>query len=335
MSYGVFVPKVQEELNCSYSTATFIGTLHMGVCYMASPIVAVMVEAFGYRLVALVGSTGLTTALVISGFSQSAWILALIYGGIAGLAMSMLLTTSEMILNEYFDKKLSLASALMFSGSSFGQFAYAPFSSYILHTFGLKEGFLAQAALTILSIFLGITFRTPISNNSVESHEEKSTNPINIFYDSGLWKSREFILFNIGYAFNSLSCLIPDMYIVSLLLDSEEIQVTPMDASFAVTVLASGYIVGHLLCAVLDKYPHHCIKVIGLSSLASGVVLAILPNCSNLYFLYTLCGLFGFLSSPMVTLGPVSIKEMVGVEEYNPALSLNMFTYGVMILCGK
>ena len=74
---------------------------------------------------------------------------------------------------------------------------------------------------------------------------------------------------------------------------------------------------------------------IGLSSLASGVVLAILPNCSNLYFLYTLCGLFGFLSSPMVTLGPVSIKEMVGVEEYNPALSLNMFTYGVMILCGK
>ena len=65
------------------------------------------------------GAAIVTGSLVASGFSQSSLVLALTYGVSAGLAMSMLLSTAEIILNEYFDKRMSLASGIMFSGTRF------------------------------------------------------------------------------------------------------------------------------------------------------------------------------------------------------------------------
>ena len=40
---------VQRELGCKNSTATFIGTLHIGMCYISAPLITILVDKFGYR----------------------------------------------------------------------------------------------------------------------------------------------------------------------------------------------------------------------------------------------------------------------------------------------
>ena len=75
-------------------------------------------------------------------------------------------------------------------------------------------------------------------------------------------------------------------------------------------------------------------KVNAISSILSGLVVAAMVHSNGLYLSYALCGLYGFVSSPVIALGPPTIKELVGTYSYNSALSINLFTSGVMNLSG-
>ena len=55
MAYGVMVPYIQKEVNIDIATAELIGSLHMGICTIPSPLFMPMIKQFGFRTVSLLG----------------------------------------------------------------------------------------------------------------------------------------------------------------------------------------------------------------------------------------------------------------------------------------
>ena len=219
-------------------------------------------------------------------------------------------------------------------GTSIGHFASAPLLSYVIQKFDLKTGFILEGALTSCCLLVALLLKAPnrssedskVDNNDKDADGSQSKR-------SSLWKNQEFLHFSIGYALNCFSFLVPDLFIVSMLVESEE-PVTLINASFAITILGICNLFGHLLCGIVDHIPQHIMKVNAISSILSGLVVAAMVHSNVLYLSYGLCGLYGFVSSPVIALGPPTIKELVGTDSYNSALSINLFTYGVMNLSG-
>ena len=83
MSFGVLVPYVKKRMNASTSEAAFVGSLHIGVCYLVAPINLIIAKAIGFRIVSVIGALIVTTALIVCGSMKSLLSLTLMYGVVA------------------------------------------------------------------------------------------------------------------------------------------------------------------------------------------------------------------------------------------------------------
>ena len=165
MAFGVLVPHVQDRFSSSFASATFVGSLHIGMSYICSPVAVWIVSAASsYRKV---GATIVTASLALSPLCKSIEHLTICYGLVAGCAISMVSIPALVILNKYFDKKRALANAIFYSGSSFGYFSSTPMLSSILTEYGLSAYFLRLVWLQLPFLLshssrnLTVTKKTP------------------------------------------------------------------------------------------------------------------------------------------------------------------------------
>lgn len=309
---------------------------------MTAPINMSMANMLGFRTISLIGSAIVTVALILCGFGNTLLVLTLCYGVVAVIGICMLLTTTEMVVNQYFDKKRALANGIVFSGSSIGYFVFAPILSYVLNNYGLKAAFLAEAGVTVWCFLLGMVLKNPKSDQLSILEEKKRQKPLTekmktfvaTMIDKRVVSNAGFVLFAIGVMFNYFALIVPLLYIPSLALELVE-NVNLVQTSFALTILGVCNLCGRLICGVVDKFPSHAITIFALASLVSGLVLGAIPHCNNLPALYTASGAYGLVTAPMIALAPSIMVQLVGNESFSSALCLNMFIYGMMSLSGK
>ena len=91
--------------------------------------VAYLSKYFGPRKTAIVGSLLAASSLLVSGFSPSWQILTILYEVIAGFGMGMALFPANYAPTMFFEKRLSVANVIVFSGSSIDYLAMAPLLS--------------------------------------------------------------------------------------------------------------------------------------------------------------------------------------------------------------
>ena len=93
----------------------------------------------------------------------------------------MVITTAELIVNQYFDKKRALAYGIVFSGSGIGYFVSAPILSYVLDKQGLEATFLVEAAVTSVCVLLGLLLKNPTDKNPNFLVQKEKINKLNFF----------------------------------------------------------------------------------------------------------------------------------------------------------
>ena len=129
MAFGVLIPSVKKSYNCSSVMVAITGSLHLAFMYMFSVPVAYITKYFGPRKTAIIGSLLAASSLLVSGFSPSWQILTILYGVIAGFGLGMALFPANYAPTMFFEKRLSVANVIVFSGSSIDYLAMAPLLS--------------------------------------------------------------------------------------------------------------------------------------------------------------------------------------------------------------
>ena len=112
------------------------------------------------------GSCLSSTAFIITGILlhtgfTNILLYYLITGVMSGLGLGLLYMSAKAIVNEWFDKRLGLATGLANAGSGVGQLALAPLLVLALDHLGLSVTFLVLGALTGVGVLLGMALSVP------------------------------------------------------------------------------------------------------------------------------------------------------------------------------
>ncbi|XP_074653250.1 monocarboxylate transporter 12-like [Tubulanus polymorphus] len=153
-AFGVFLPVFEDYFHSTKSKTSLIGSALCGVYLCSGPIASALVNKFGCRPVAMVGSVISTVAFVLSMFSPNVDILIVTYGGLGGFGFGLMYLPSIVSVGYYFEKKRALATGIAVCGSGVGTFLVAPFCEFLLSVYDWKNTALILAAI----IFNGVAF---------------------------------------------------------------------------------------------------------------------------------------------------------------------------------
>lgn len=179
-SFGVVFPTLLEYFEESRAKTALIAALLYGVPLLVSPVVCALTEAYGCRVVCMVGGLMTGASFVVSCFAWSVDFLCFSIGILSSFGLSMIYVPSIVIVTHYFEERRGLATGLAVTGSGLGAFAFPPLLEFLLQEFGWKQTFLLFGAICFHIIPAGALFRRPPMTfhlTSLEDQKETSATP--------------------------------------------------------------------------------------------------------------------------------------------------------------
>jgi hypothetical protein len=142
--YGVILSYYLEANYFPGTTKTtyaFIGGLQLSQAVLTAPLSTYLVRAFGTRACLFTGVFFQALSLVSSSFAKKAWQIVLSEGVVYGWGTGFLFVGSVAITSQWFEKKRSLANAIVSSGTGFGALIYSLATRSMIDTMGLRWAF--------------------------------------------------------------------------------------------------------------------------------------------------------------------------------------------------
>ena len=138
-----------------------------------------LVNKFGCRSVAILGSLLSALSLATSTLTTNITVFILVYGVVGGLGFGMVFLPAIVCVGMYFEKRRALATGIAVCGAGVGAFVFAPIANYLVENIGWRYSNLVFSGLCLLNIFCGLAMRpletvTHITKNE-ELHETTST----------------------------------------------------------------------------------------------------------------------------------------------------------------
>ena len=132
------------------------------------------------------------------------------------------------VISQYFEKKRSIATGIIASGSGLGVIAVAPILQALLNIFGWKKTYRIVAGIFSVVIMLGVTFDPAIlkkdelnqkneeKGHSIEQEERMRRKPKRQFIDFSAFKEKMVVVLTLCHMLINLGHNTPRMHLVSL-----------------------------------------------------------------------------------------------------------------------
>lgn len=151
----------------------WIGSIAYSLTFLVSPLSILCCKHFGSRKSAVVGNLLCAAGLVISSFASSFQLLYFSYSILLGVGGSLLHISGILLVQKYFNKKRSLATGVVSTGSSFGA-VLGPLYQYLIERFGWKTTYRIVASSFSVSIILVLVFfSSEVDDGSHKESENK------------------------------------------------------------------------------------------------------------------------------------------------------------------
>lgn len=152
-AFAVFLVAVIEEFHWSRGLAS--GALMLGsvLWTMSAPLIGILLDRLGPRIVLPGGALIMATGFVISGFADSVLAFYLGMGVFMGVGFAALPMTSQAtFLSNWFIRKRGMAIGAAASGIGFGILLVVPWTQWLIATYGWRAAYFALAGLLALVI---------------------------------------------------------------------------------------------------------------------------------------------------------------------------------------
>ncbi|XP_071130601.1 monocarboxylate transporter 9-like [Mytilus edulis] len=158
-SFGVLYVFLLDYFQESRSTTAWIGSVFCAVPLLCGPIASVVTNRLGFRKATIIG--GLITAIgfISSAFVHSVGAMAVTYGCIAGLGISMPYLNSIVVVAMYFEKKRTLATGISECGAGIGTLIFAPLYEYLIMSYSWRGAVLIIGAISLNIVVCGAVFK--------------------------------------------------------------------------------------------------------------------------------------------------------------------------------
>ena len=186
-----------------------------------------LVNRFGFRLTTLFGGLSCICGLSLSSLAYNIAIMYATYGVLFGLGGSCLFVSCYVVTSQYFEKRRSIATGIIASGSGIGVIAVAPILRGLLNSFGWKKTYGVMAGIFSVACILGITFDPSVQKKQLEFNQENQEldgvdeqegelieKPKQCFVDFSALKEKMFVVLTVCHMLNNLGHTTPRLHLV-------------------------------------------------------------------------------------------------------------------------
>lgn len=119
-------------------TLSQVGSLFMSVPLLAGPIMSNLVDKYGCQKMTMIGGVLGCAGFVLSSMSNSVEVLFFTFGIISGLGLGVIYVTAVVSIAFWFESKRTFATGIGASGTGLGTFLYAPFTHWLIESYGWR-----------------------------------------------------------------------------------------------------------------------------------------------------------------------------------------------------
>jgi MFS family permease len=159
LSFTVFFVALIDDFGWSRADTAFIYSTNMIVFAIFSTLTGIALDKWGARRTFGVGAGILTLGLFMSSYIQNSFQLALTYGGIAGLGITILgLGPQASLVARWFKRRRGLAIGIAFAGTGIGTLLFTPGTEWLIRLYDWRTAYTVLAGLTFATIPLIVIF---------------------------------------------------------------------------------------------------------------------------------------------------------------------------------
>jgi len=157
-SFGVFVIPMSESLHWGRDQLALAASLNLILAGLLRPIVGVLADRYGSKIVAMTGVALGGLALILSSFARELWQFYLAYGILLaiGYACASPVTVTTLV-SQWFLKRRSLALSIGSTGTALGELVTVPLAMLAVLSVGWENAFRVIAGFMI-AIVLPVGF---------------------------------------------------------------------------------------------------------------------------------------------------------------------------------
>jgi MFS family permease len=157
-SFGVFVKPMSDELHWGRDQLALAASMNLLLAGLLRPLVGVLADRVGSRLVALLGITIGGCSLLLTSFAHEPWQFYLSYGVMLAIGYSFVSpVTVTTLVGQWFVKRRSLAMSIGSTGTSLGELITVQLAMLAVLSVGWESAFRLIAGFMLL-IVLPICF---------------------------------------------------------------------------------------------------------------------------------------------------------------------------------
>ncbi len=335
LSFGIVIREFIQHFKKSVTETSFTLSLIQSIPLFLSPFVCMLIERFGCRPIALIGSFLLTLSFVLAKFfATSLFAVYIIFGLICSSGLAMTYIPAYLIISYYFSKRRALATGFAVSGSGLGTFAIPPIMELLIREYGWKDAcfiFGGIASYLFVSACLFRPLKT-MTNQSTQSQKEEAHESIGICKTvAQIFSNRRFLVLCISYAIlsgfiTSPFNFLPD-HIYSKSINDKN--------SWSISIIGLSTLIGQIIVGILsDAYRNSSWLIYSICMALAGTATCVLPFCTNLYSLYSFSVMFGLTISVNYALQSVLVIESTSLDNLTLAFGCLQLMQGFATIFG-
>ena len=175
-TYVVFLLPLERDLGWSRSEMTSVFSVYLLVNGLTAPLIGLMFDKVGPRVVYGAGMAGLAMAYLLASRIESLWHFYATVGAITGFAVAALgMVPSSSLLARWFRERLSTAISIAFAGLGLGALLIVPATQSLLSNRGWRETYqvLGIILLVVVPVVLAMPWKTIVAGHPEYRAERK------------------------------------------------------------------------------------------------------------------------------------------------------------------